>query len=438
MCDTFVVLPSDAPGGSVIFGKNSDREPNEAQVIELHPANEFQEDAKLQCTYLEIPQVRQTCAILISRPFWMWGAEIGANDQGVVIGNEAVFSKMPMKSTLGLTGMDLLRLGLERSNSAENALEIMIELLIEYGQGGNCGYESKLYYHNSYIIADKTSAWVLETAGPLWVAKQVKTRYSISNRYSIGEQFDLSHPDLIEIARNKKWLKKGQDFNFAACYSDWFYTTFSGSRARQQCSSKRLSTLDEAVSVRDAFSILRDHAVANYQPDSHFLMNCVCAHSANTISRHSAQSTGSLVAELTADGQTLWVTGTAAPCTSIFKPFRFGSAGWPEPVNSPNGHYNDQSLWWRHERLHRLILMDFQNRLNLIIPERDHLEESLMEQVQSQRGSISELTAEAIDSSKKLETDWIELMKNAEIRNQPRNYYRRYWKKQSQQVGLNV
>lgn len=438
MCDTFVVLPSNTSGRSVIFGKNSDREPNETQVVELHPATEFQEDAKLQCTYLEIPQVRQTNAILISRPFWMWGAEIGANDQGVVIGNEAVFSKMPMKSTRGLTGMDLLRLGLERSNSAENALEIMLELLTEYGQGGNCGYESKLYYHNSYIIADKTSAWVLETAGPLWVAKQVKTRYSISNRYSIGEQFDLSHSDVIETARKKKWLKKGQIFNFAACYSDWFYTTFSGSRARQQCSNNRLSALTGTVSVRDAFSILRDHAVVNYRPDSHFLMNCVCAHSANTISRHSAQSTGSLVAELAADEQTIWVTGSAAPCTSIFKPFRFGGTSWPEPINSTNKKYDEQSIWWRHERLHRLILMDFQNRLNLIIPERDNLEDSLMEQVRSQRGSISKLTAEAFDSAKKLETDWIELMKNTEILNQPRNYYSRYWKKQSQRVGLTV
>ncbi|NQU27800.1 MAG: peptidase C69, partial [Candidatus Marinimicrobia bacterium] len=86
MCDTFVVLPSNTTGGSVLFGKNSDREPNEAQVVGLHPAQEFQENAKLQCTYLEIPQVRQTNAILISRPFWMWGAEIGANDRGVVIG----------------------------------------------------------------------------------------------------------------------------------------------------------------------------------------------------------------------------------------------------------------------------------------------------------------------------------------------------------------
>jgi dipeptidase len=36
MCDTFVALPAVTPDGSVIFGKNSDREPNEAQALEYH------------------------------------------------------------------------------------------------------------------------------------------------------------------------------------------------------------------------------------------------------------------------------------------------------------------------------------------------------------------------------------------------------------------
>ena len=68
---------------------------------------------------------------------------MGANEKGVVIGNEAVFTRMPLNKNGGLTGMDLLRLALERSATAEQALEMIAGLLSDHGQGGICGYEDK-------------------------------------------------------------------------------------------------------------------------------------------------------------------------------------------------------------------------------------------------------------------------------------------------------
>jgi dipeptidase len=338
-------MPSMTHDGSVIFGKNSNREPNEAQILEYHHAAEYSNGKSLKCTYLEIPQSVKTNAVLLSRPFWMWGAEIGANDKGVVIGNEAVFTKMPTGKEGRLTGMDLLRLALERADTALNALEIVTELLAEYGQGGPCGFEDKKrIYHNSFIIADPTEAWVLETTAHLWVAKKVQDYYAISNGLTISEEFDLSHPDLIDYAKKKKWLKKGQTFNFAECYSDWFYTTFSCCNARRQSSIEKLSH-NNNMDVLDAFSILRNHGSLDYSPDSHFLMNQVCAHSANKLSRHDAQSTSSMVASLKKDEQTFWATGTSAPCTSIFKPISFGDNVLPDIGQKPEGKYTPNSLW---------------------------------------------------------------------------------------------
>jgi dipeptidase len=175
MCYTFLALAPATADGSVIFGKNSDREPNEAQILEYHPGRVHALPADIACTYVKIPQVKETYATLLSRPFWMWGAEMGANEKGVVIGNQAVWTRMPLVKSNGLTGMDMLRLALERSANADQALETIVQLLTDYGQGGICGYQDKrMTYHNSYIIADPHVGWIVETAGPFWTALKIK------------------------------------------------------------------------------------------------------------------------------------------------------------------------------------------------------------------------------------------------------------------------
>ena len=281
MCDTFVALGPASGDGAVVFGKNSDREPNEAQALEYHPGARHPAGAALKCTYIEIPQAPETLAALISRPFWMWGAEFGANEKGVVIGNEAVFTRLPRDKKPALLGMDLLRLALERGPSAEEALETIVRLLSDHGQGGPCGYEDKkLAYHNSFIIAAPDSAWVLETAGPLWAAKRIAENYAISNALTIGEDFDRSHPDLIDFARDHGRLKKGENFHFARAYSDWFFTFFSASRARRGRAAGLLERFGR-INPAAAMAILRDHREEPYYPDKHPLMNRVCAHAAN-------------------------------------------------------------------------------------------------------------------------------------------------------------
>ena len=128
MCDTYVALGNATKSGNVIFGKNSDRRGNEAQLITYNPRRSYSSEEMLKCTNIEIPQVSETAAVILSQPFWMYGAEIGVNEHSVVIGNEAVSSKEPLKDT-GLLGMDILRLGLERGKSAKEALNVMIDVL---------------------------------------------------------------------------------------------------------------------------------------------------------------------------------------------------------------------------------------------------------------------------------------------------------------------
>src|SRR2546423_7690085 len=101
MCDTVVVVDKER---GVWLAKNSDREPGEAQLVE-HVARQ-KRGPRVRCTHIDIDDVDETFEIAISRPFWMWGAEMGVNEAGVAVGNEAVFTREPL-DRVGLTGMDL-------------------------------------------------------------------------------------------------------------------------------------------------------------------------------------------------------------------------------------------------------------------------------------------------------------------------------------------
>ena len=181
MCDTLGCVNLKVP----IFGKNSDRCVDEPQVLEFHPRKNNIEKT-FMATYIEVEQTKKSNAVLLSRPSWMFGAEMGINEYGVVIGNEAVFTKGKYNK-IGLTGMDLLRIALERSADAKQALQVIITFLEQYGQGGNCAYEGEKYYNNSFLIMDKSELYVLETYDKQWAYRK-SDKDSISNRLCIGTE----------------------------------------------------------------------------------------------------------------------------------------------------------------------------------------------------------------------------------------------------------
>ena len=175
-CDTWVALKDATRDGSVILAKNSDRPPMEAQPLVQAPRCEYEPGAMVKCTHIEIPQSSVTYAHIGSKIWWTFGYEHGMNEHGVAIGNEAVWSKERREEGVGLLGMDLIRLGLERGKSAYEAMHVMIELLQRYGQEGESEWPGEwggARNDNSYIIADPNEAWVLETAGRYWVAKHL-------------------------------------------------------------------------------------------------------------------------------------------------------------------------------------------------------------------------------------------------------------------------
>jgi dipeptidase len=411
MCDTLVALANSTANKKVLFAKNSNRDPNEAQFPILVKGNNFTENTKVKCTYIEIPQVRQTYTILLSKPFWMWGGEMGVNEYGVAIGNEALFTKVKRDSSPKLLGMDILRLALERSKTAEEAMHVIIDLLEKYGQGGNCGFVHKLDYDNSYLIADSKEAWVLETAGKQWAAEHVKNVRSTSNRISIETKWDLSSNDLVHYAIDRGWCKKKDDFNFRKCYSEPIYTFFSGCKERLDCIIEKLESQKGKIDVKTIMNIFRSHASErseNWSPVTALAGTDVCMHFGFGPIRIN-QATASMISEIGEGDSTHWMTATSAPCTSIFKPI-WMDAGLPDLNFETTSIYDEKSFWWQHEKLHRAILLDYSTRLHAIADEIDALQNEIIEKsYDAAKENVSErfaITNNAFKTENNLNKSW--------------------------------
>lgn len=375
MCDSMIASPAATRYDSSLFAKNSDRPPNEAQFLDWIPEGTHPTGQRLQCTYLDIPQIQQTQGVLLSRPYWMWGAEMGVNQHGLAIGNEAIFLKVPANEQPALLGMDLLRLALERALSAPQAVEVITSLLAEFGQGGIHIQEGHSYYHNSFLIADSRECWVLETVNRHWAARQVGPFYSISNLFSLENDWDRSSDGLEQFIIERGRAKTRDKVSLTGDLSDPLITTFAAGKPRCDRSRELLTRNQGEITIQTMASILRDHGIKS-DPRPGLAGANICMHASLGPIRVS-QTTGSLVALLDDTSPLILATGTAAPCTGIFKPL------WVDaPLDlgkSPTNRYHPETLFWSHERLHRAVLQNFPDRLASYQKERDELEREFIQ-----------------------------------------------------------
>jgi len=312
MCDTVIVKQ---PGtNSWLFAKNSDRDPGEVQIIQYCTATEGLEQSthpehRKYYETLQYPQLLQAAEsmdfhykALISRPAWMWGAEMGINEKGVVIGNEAVFAKRPPPSQ-GLLGMDILRLTLHTASSAEEAVHNIANLLKTFGQGGNGSYSGTLRYHNSFLIADPTTAFVMETAATRWVARKVEQHASISNAYTIEDDYSLG--DSLTISSQT---------NFSKTYASKIHPWFTKGHQRQKLTHTLSS--DSFMDWEAMAAILRYNEGSVESLDHS--MRSICMDAKGLVM---SRTTASMIAEYHEGVPLVYFTGSPIPIFNPFIPF---------------------------------------------------------------------------------------------------------------------
>lgn len=375
-CDTWVAVGNSTKDGSVILGKNSDRPSVEAQPLKYYPRIRHREN-KVKCTHIAIPQVQETYAHIGSNIWWLFGYEIGMNEWGVAIGNEAEWSKEPYEET-GLVGMDLIRLALERARTAYEAMHVITRLLAEYSQGGGCEYPGQwnadATYHNSFIIADPNEAWVLESAGKYWVAKKVKDVWAISNVYSIEADFDEAHPDLVSHAVEMGWCKSEKDFNFARNYGDFTTKNTSSSQNRANSNLCMLKAKKGEITVEYMMKVSRNHHEDTIisprwgANESHFAQTCM--HDCPNARPY--RTAASMIAHLRKDmpamlRQVYWQS-FSTPCVNVFRPFYFAGRTVPEQFGEGTCEYSSDSPWWMAEKIKRFCDLNYR-RLAPVVQE---------------------------------------------------------------------
>ena len=406
MCDTQVLVTPEA----VWFAKNSDREPSEPQPVVRFPAVSGDTTRKLRLTYIEVEQVPGRHAVVLSKPVWCWGAEMGINDAGVCIGNEAIFSQNVSKQP-ALLGMDLVRLGLERGATARAALDVMTALLERHGQGGAGGFTDKSFcYDNSFLIADPREAWVLESSGLQWAAKRVTGSYAISNALTLGADYELSSAALAT-----------QRVDFARRNDGLLMPFFAGAAQRRSLSMGCLGSGEPPGFARFARH-LRAHRHGSESAGN----GDVCMHAAGFIRRH--QTTGSMMARLGAQSSNAMFTGTSAPCLSIFRPVAFGGE-WS--VLTPPDKEVHSPLWRRHELLHRWALADdlFRERLRAT---RDEIEARIWPLLAAPKPA-----AEALAQADRLAASWHKILFDS-LRGLEPPRQSRFWRRVSGRDGIDI
>lgn len=427
MCDTLVALQSATLSGSVIFAKSADCEVNEANALVRIPRQKHTPGEALRITHLMIPQAPETYEVILTKAFWTYGCEIGINEFGLAMGEEAVYTTEASKEDRdGIIGPDLMRLALERAKNCREAIEVMTSLLEEYGQGGSAELKGNSHFDSSFLMSDAQEAYILETAGRQWAVKRVDSIGSISNLLQIGTDWD-------QIS-----LKSGdQKLDWAHTFGLPEVPPTLGSPERQSITYGCLDSTLGRFDLKAAFELMRHHG-DGYHPATAPAHRNICVHAGPQENRW-WQADGVMVTEVSPEGKVAWVTGTSGTCVSIFKPV-FPGVELPDIGPLPTEHFDPRSLWWKHELLHRRAMADFEVLVPEIRSNFDTLEDSFLAQSKAVMKGTDEEKREFSDfcfrESLRATEEWIARLRARSDLEFEDSAYRAMWQKLNAEAGL--
>ncbi len=373
-------LPGATAGGQVVFAKNADRPQDESQPLVMRPRASHRAGEAFHCQFVSVPQVGTTWRHVGSRPWWCVGYEHGFNEHQVVIGNEALPSKLGFAKEPKLVGMEVLRLALERARTAGEAVDVITGLVEAHGQGKFENATGVRTYDNIYLCADPREAYVVECVGHEWAVKRVPGAAalrqapgvraqgggaskgpataggfaSISNIGMIGRDANRVSKGAKSLATREGLYEPGfgGGFSFADAFAD--RENSSSGTARQCRSFALLGKAAGGIDAHTMMATLSDHS-DGATPDEAWAEDVrgpvsLCVHRRTL--ENPGTTAASLVADLCANGSRLPVywCGLYSPCMTLFYPV-FIEGDLPQSLSIGGQSSSPDSPWWLFYKL---------------------------------------------------------------------------------------
>jgi len=129
---------------------------------------------------------------------------------------------------------------------------------------------------------------------------------------------------MIKLAYSRGYIRSdkisAKEFNFADTFREPIYSYFADGHTRQTETFSCLKLHKGQITPKHIMDSFRNHRQPNFSPDNAILLGCdICMHAGFGPVRGTG-TTGTLLAILSPKQEEtmFWVTGTCAPCLTVF------------------------------------------------------------------------------------------------------------------------
>jgi secernin len=199
--DMVAALGRATSDGITLFGSNCRRRGGQSLALHRGAGRAHAPEECIETGGGVLPQARETHTAVGVQTRGEWGYHHGVNVHGVAAGCTRLRTRLASPQS-GLRGPDIVRLMLERAQTARQALDLATDFIRRHGQGAACSGEIG---DNAFLVADAAEAFVLETAGRHWAYQEVRQVRAVSDTCTVRQDWDGVAPGLAGLAIDSGW-----------------------------------------------------------------------------------------------------------------------------------------------------------------------------------------------------------------------------------------